>query len=160
LLLDRLMDADVTVVDLHDMHELAPLLEAKADEVRRAGGRPFVVQPFGVDTLAMSAVGYVNAVLELDEQLAAANIVAYRLYLAGATLTPAGIMLGLKALGRATRVVSICPIRWEDDRAADIARIAAAAAALLGLSLRCLPGRARITRRWVRERPRWCKEKV
>jgi 1-aminocyclopropane-1-carboxylate deaminase/D-cysteine desulfhydrase-like pyridoxal-dependent ACC family enzyme len=151
-LLDRLMDADVTVVDLQDMHELAPLLEAKADEVLRAGGRPFVVQPFGVDTLAMSAVGYVNAVLELDEQLAAANIVADRLYLAGANITPAGIMLGLKALGRATRVVSICPIRWEDDRAADIARIAAAAAALLGLSLRIDPREVTVDESYIGEK--------
>ncbi len=65
LLLDRLMGADVTVVDLDSMERLTPLLEAKAEELRRAGRRPYVVRPFGLDKLVLGAVGYVNGALEL-----------------------------------------------------------------------------------------------
>ena len=51
LLLDRLMGADVTVVELDSMERLAPLLEAKAAELERAGRKPYVVAPFGVEKL-------------------------------------------------------------------------------------------------------------
>lgn len=133
LLLDRLMGADVTVVRLDDMHELAPLLEAAAKELRKAGRRPYVIQPFSLDVLATSALGYVNQVAELDDQLAQGGLTADYVYVAGANITPAGIQLGLTVLGRATKVVSICPIRWADDRATDIARIATKAARRLDL---------------------------
>jgi len=135
LLLDKLMGADVTVVRLDDMHELAPLLEAAAAELRKAGRRPYVIQPFSLDVLATSALGYVNQAAELDDQLAQGNRKADCVYVAGANITPAGIQLGLKALGRATKVVSICPIRWADDRATDIARIATMAARRLDLPI-------------------------
>ena len=133
LLLDRLMGADVKIVELDDMHELEPLLEAEAEVLRREGRRPYVIQPFAMSTQAISAVGYVNALLELDQQLESAGLKADYIYVAGANVTPAGLLLGLKALGRQTKVISICPIRWADDRAEDIARIAGTAAELLQL---------------------------
>jgi len=135
LLLDRLMGAEVKVVELDDMHDLRPLLEAEAARLRAAGGRPYVIQPFDMATLSTSAIGYVNAALELDEQLQDLGTRADHVYLAGANITPAGLMLGLKALGRSTGVTSICPIRWSDDRTADIANIANAAAERLGLAI-------------------------
>ena len=46
LLLDRLMGADVTVVELDSMERLAPLLEAKAEELERAGRKPYLLAPF------------------------------------------------------------------------------------------------------------------
>ncbi len=139
LLLDRLMGADVTVVDLDSMERLAPLLEAKAEELARAGRRPYVLAPFAVDRLALGAVGYVDAALELDRQLEAAGIDPDWLYLCGANMTPAGMLLGLRALGRRTRLVNITPIRWSEPRAADIARIANATARRLDLDLQIAP---------------------
>lgn len=136
LLLDRLMGAEVTVVDLDNMERLTPLLEAKAEELARAGRRPYLVAPFGREELALGAVGYVNAALELDRQLEARGLAPDHLYLCGANMTPAGMALGLKALGRAIRVVNIAPIRWSEPRAVDIARIANAAAERLGLDVR------------------------
>src|SRR5215472_1556744 len=65
LLLDRLMGAEVKVVELDDMHDLRPLLEAEAARLRAAGRRPYVIQPFDMATLSTSAIGYVNAALEL-----------------------------------------------------------------------------------------------
>ena len=136
LLLDRLMGAEVEVVRLDDMHQLAPLLDKAAEELRRQGRRPYVIQPFAMETQAASAVGYVNAAVELDAQLEGADARADWVFLAAANITPAGLLLGLKALGRATRMAGICPISWNDDRAADIAAIANGAAELLKLQLR------------------------
>jgi D-cysteine desulfhydrase family pyridoxal phosphate-dependent enzyme len=139
LLLDRLMGADVSVVDLDSMERLTPLLEAKGAELARAGRKPYVVRPFGLDKLTLGALGYVNGALELDAQLQAAGIDPDFLYLCGANMTPAGMLLGLRALGRRTTLVSIAPIVWSEPRAVDIARIAAAAAARLELEVRIAP---------------------
>jgi D-cysteine desulfhydrase family pyridoxal phosphate-dependent enzyme len=139
LLLDRLMGADVTVVDLDSMERLTPLLEAKAAELERAGRRPYLLRPFGLDRLALGAVGYVNAALELDAQLEAARIEPNFLYLCGANMTPAGMALGLKALGRRTRLINLAPIVWSEPRPIDIARVATAAAARLDLDVPFTP---------------------
>ncbi len=135
LLLDRLMGADVTITEITDLQELPPLLEERAAALVAEGRRPYVVNPFGLDTLARSTLGYVNAALELDEQLTAAGVDPAYVYLCGANMTPAGLHLGLRALGRKARVVGIAPIEWDEDRPTDIARIASAAARLLDLDL-------------------------
>ena len=139
LLLDVLMGAEVTVVDLDSMERLTPLLEAKGAELARAGRKPYVVRPFGLDKLTLGALGYVNGALELDAQLDAAGIDPDFLYLCGANMTPAGMALGLRALGRRARLVSVAPIVWSEPRAVDIARIAGAAAARLDLDVRIAP---------------------
>ena len=95
LLLMRLMGADVTIVDLDTIERLQPLLEAKARALEAAGRRPYLVAPMGTESLSLGAVGYVAAALELDEQLEASGVEADHLYLCGANMTPAGLMLGL-----------------------------------------------------------------
>jgi len=140
LLLDKLMGANVTVVDIDDIQRLPPLLEAKTAELRAAGRKPYLVSPFAPSTLSISTVGYVQAMVELDAQLEARGLSADAIYLSGANMTPAGLLVGARALGRATRVVGISPVRWEEDRQTDIARIANAAAAHLDLDLGILPG--------------------
>jgi len=152
LLLDRLMGAEVKIVKLEDMHDLRPLLEAEAEMLRTAGRRPYVIQPFDMSTMSASAVGYVNAAVELDEQLEALGTKANHIYLAGANITPAGLQLGLKALGRPTEVTSICPIRWADDRAVDIANIANAAAERMGLAVTIDPREVKVDEGYIGER--------
>jgi D-cysteine desulfhydrase family pyridoxal phosphate-dependent enzyme len=152
LLLDRLMGAEVEVVQLDDMHDLEPLLEEAAAQLRRAGRRPYVIQPFGADVGAASAVGYVNAAVELDEQLERAGVRADWLFVAAANVTPAGLALGLKALGRTTRLVGICPIRWAGDRATEVAEIANGAAKLLGIPTRLEPSDVEIDESYIGER--------
>ena len=44
-LLYKLMGADVTVVDLDTMEKLQPYLDAKAEELRSRGRKPFMVAP-------------------------------------------------------------------------------------------------------------------
>lgn len=136
LLLDHLMGADVTIVDIDTMEDLQPHLDAKGDELRRQGRKPYVIKPLGVESLAIGALGYIEAAIELDEQLDAAGIAPTYLYVCGANMTPAGMALGFKALGRDIRLVNITPIKWSEPRAHDIVRIGNAAAALLDLNVR------------------------
>ena len=135
LLLDQIMGADVTISEITDLQDLPPLLEARSAALAAAGRRPYLVSPFGLETLARSALGYVNAALELDAQLTTAGVDPAYVYVCGANMTPAGLNLGLRALGRRARVVTIAPIEWDEDRSSDIARIANAAARLLDLDL-------------------------
>jgi D-cysteine desulfhydrase family pyridoxal phosphate-dependent enzyme len=136
LLLMTLMGADVTVVDLDTVERLQPLLDAKGATLRAEGRRPYIVAPMGLESLSLGALGYVAAAVELDGQLEAAGFEADHLYLCGANMTPAGMALGLKALGRRTRLHNIAPIRWSEPRGDDIARIAAATAERLGIDAR------------------------
>ncbi len=55
------------------------------------------------------------------------------LYHSGANMTPAGLALGLKLLGRKMALHSIAPIKWQADRAWDIARIATKTAERLAI---------------------------
>ena len=129
------MGADVTVVDLQSMEDIQPLLDAKADSLRAQGRKVYVVEPLGVDNLAIGALGYVGAALELDQQLETLGIHPNHLYVCGANMTPAGMALGFKVLGREIKLVNITPIQWSMPRNIDIARIANATAGLLGLDV-------------------------
>jgi len=139
LLLDHLMGANVTVVDIDDIQRLPPLLDARAAELRAQGRNPFLISPFAMPTLSISTIGYVAAMAELDAQLSERGIRADAIYLAGANMTPAGLLLGARLLDLPTRIVGISPVRWDEDRGTDIARIANAAAAHLGLDPHILP---------------------
>ena len=140
LLLDRLMGADVTVVDLESMERIQPLLDEKARALEAAGRRPFVIAPFALDQQVRAALGYVNMAVELVGQFDDAGIDPAHVFICGANNTPAGLIAGLRALGRRARVASISPIRWEEERALDIARIATGAARALDLNLAIAPG--------------------
>jgi len=138
-LLYRLLGAEVEVVDLESLEEVQPLLEAKAEALRQAGRKSWIVGPLEPENLATGALGYVRAAVELDEQLEAQSLSPDRLYLSGANMTPAGLALGLKALGRRLRMQSIAPIQWREPRNVDIARIATATAERLGLDITLTP---------------------
>ena len=139
LLLDRLMGADVTVVDIDTMEKIQPLLDEKARALEAAGRRPFVIAPFALDQQVRAALGYANMAIELDAQFDDAGIDPTQVFICGANNTPAGLITGLRALGRRARVASISPIRWEEERALDIARVATATARALDLNLAIEP---------------------
>ena len=65
------MGTNVTIVDIDDVQRLPPILEAKTQELKSAGRRPYLVSPFAMSTLSISTVGYVEAMVEIDEQLSA-----------------------------------------------------------------------------------------
>jgi len=139
LLLDHLLGAEVTIVPGEDLQQLPPLLEKRTDALKRQGRKPYLMNPFGLSTLSLAAVGYVNAFLELDVQLQQQGLQADYIYLSGANITPAGLALGAKALGCKTKVIGITPIRWDEDRSTDIARIATATAERLKLNVAFRP---------------------
>ena len=139
LLLDRLMGADVTVIDIESMEGIQPHLDEKARELEAAGRRPYVIAPFGLDQQVRAALGYVDMAVELDAQCEEAGIDPAHVFVCGANNTPAGLVTGLRALGRRARVTSISPIRWEEERALEIARIATATARALDLNLAISP---------------------
>ena len=137
-LLFKLLGADVTIVDLPSLELLQPHLEAKAATLREAGCKPYLVAPMDPQNLALGAVGYVDGALEMHGQFAAADLDPAALFVAGANMTPAGIALSFKALERRTKLVNLAPIRWQEDRAADIAKIANRCAGILGLDTHLL----------------------
>ena len=139
LLLDHLLGADVRIVDIDHMQHLAPHLDEAVAGLEAQGRRPYLVSPFDMDVLSLSAVAYVDAFLELDAQLAALGETADALYLAGTMMTPAGLHLGSVALGRSTRVVAVNPSRWDEPREGAIANIATATARRLGIDLVVTP---------------------
>ena len=140
LLLDHVMGADVTVVDIESMEKIQPLLDEKARALEAAGRRPFVIAPFALDQQVLAALGYVVTAIELDAQFEDAGIDPAHVFVCGANNTPAGLIAGLRALGRRACVTSISPIRWEEPRERDIARVATAAARALDLNLAIEPG--------------------
>lgn len=139
LLLDLLLGAEVTIVEGEDLRQLPPLLEERVEKLRREGRKPYLMNPFGLPTLSLSAVGYVNAFIELDVQLEEQGREVDYIYMSGANITPAGMALGVKALSRKTKVIGITPISWDEDRSTDIAHIANATAERLELDIVFLP---------------------
>ena len=136
LLLDRLMGAELTIVQIETMEQLQPILDAKASELRAKGRHPYMIEPLGLESLSLGALGYVGAGLELVQQLDTHGLDPEHLYVAGANMTPAGLALVMKALGRRTRLTNVAPIQWSMPRDEDICRIANATAERLGIATR------------------------
>jgi D-cysteine desulfhydrase len=117
-LLDRIAGAQVRYVSIEDYHRRDQLFETVAEELRRAGKRPYLI-PEGASN-ALGAWGYVAAVEELRAQLAAqapesTGHPVTIAYACGSGGTGAGIELGLSLTGwREARAIgfAVC-----DDRA-------------------------------------------
>jgi D-cysteine desulfhydrase len=117
-LLDRIAGAQIRYVSLADYQRRDQLFESVAEELRRAGKRPYVI-PEGASN-ALGAWGYVAAIEELRGQLAAQapETVGQPVtiaYACGSGGTGAGIELGLRLTGwRGARAIgfAVC-----DDRA-------------------------------------------
>src|SRR5262245_12480559 len=138
LLLDKILGADVTMLDVLD-EELQPHLEAKAELLRAQGRKPFLISSFELGTQSLAALGYVEAVVEIVRQLGSTGRTLDYLFVAGSEMSPAGLNVGVKALGLSTRVVSVSPIVYPEARADEIARIATACAARLELDISFTP---------------------
>jgi 1-aminocyclopropane-1-carboxylate deaminase/D-cysteine desulfhydrase-like pyridoxal-dependent ACC family enzyme len=131
LLLDHLMGATVHIVDVPMGPEMDQLLLAKAEEMRRAGRRPYVWDR--VTGRPLAAVSYLLALAEIVEDMRKRYVEPAALYCAAAGATGAGLALGKAALGLDWKVRLLCPIRWPWDTPADLAEVANQCAALLGL---------------------------
>lgn len=145
LLLDRLMGADVRIVDIDSMEQLQPLIDARAAELRREGRKVYVVEPLGLRSNVLGSLGYVQATLELVDQMEATGHAFHELWQCGANMQPAGLALGFEALALRTRLRTVTSIRWSRPRAEEIAEIANATAEHLGLAARVTPDRVNAT---------------
>lgn len=134
LLLDHLLGAHVTIIDTPLGPALDELLLARAKELRAAGRRPFVWDR--VTGRPLAAVSYALALAEVIEQAQAQGVQPTHVYCAAAGATGAGLAIGKAILGWPGKVRLLCPIRWPWDTPTDLAEVANATAALLGLPQR------------------------
>lgn len=134
LLLDHLIGAAYEIVEEPVGAELDRRIEAVADRFRQAGRNVYVWDRETVKPLA--AISYILCMIEIIEQSQAAGFTPDAIYICSAGSTGSGLALAAKSLGYSFPVRSICPIEWEWDTQADMARIANQAAELIGNSTR------------------------
>lgn len=131
LLLDELLGAELRFTNDPNRALVDVKIEEVADELRRAGRRPYVIPRGGAS--ALGALGYVECVRELEAQFKAAGVRPHRLVLAtGACGTQAGLLAGAKIYGALYHVLGITVSRPVAECLERIPRIANEAARLVG----------------------------
>lgn len=113
-LIDRLLGAEVRWVDSHDPVDMDRLLRQTAEEQRRLGKKPYVMNHAGAFTLG-SAVAYLLCTLEIQEQMTALGLEPTHLYMTSGNKGHAGLILGKKLLGASFRTIAISQ-RYGEDR--------------------------------------------
>ena len=108
-LLDSLLGAEVVYVALRD--DRAPMMKSIAERLRAEGRRPFEI-PIGAST-ALGALGYVQAILELLDQMPPPDVIVHSTSSGG---TQAGLVAACRLLHLPTRIVGVSA----DDPAASI----------------------------------------
>lgn len=106
LLVDALLGAEIRFLDSMDGGEMDRVLRATADEQRRLGRKPYVMNHAGGFALG-SALAYTLCSCEIAEQVAALGVVPTHLYMESANKGHAGLILGRALLGKDYRVVAI-----------------------------------------------------
>ena len=99
-LLDALLGAEVVYVESREAR--LPKMREIAERLRAEGRRPFEI-PIGAST-PLGALGYVQALAELVEQLPAPDAIVHASSSAG---TQAGLVAGCRLLGLKTRVIGV-----------------------------------------------------
>ncbi|HXG09434.1 MAG TPA: D-cysteine desulfhydrase family protein [Gemmataceae bacterium] len=131
LLLDHLMGATIEIVDAPLGPELDALIAARAEELRRAGRRPYAWDR--VRGRPLAAVSYTLCMAEILDDMRRRGLTPTAIYAAAAGATGAGLALGRAVLGMSAQVRLVCPIRWPWNVREDLAEVANQTAALLGL---------------------------
>lgn len=112
VLLDQLAGAEIRLITPEQYRDRAEILAAIADEVRAAGGRPYVIPEGGSNGLG--ALGYVRAMEEvrrqLDLGLAGGRPFDVIVHACGSGGTAAGLALGAARYGvaREVRAMAVC----------------------------------------------------
>jgi D-cysteine desulfhydrase/L-cysteate sulfo-lyase len=131
LLLDYLLGADVRFA--RDATEQASMLAEAAAEVRARGGRPFVMNDDPMFEMG-SALAYLDATLEMLDQLRALEVEPSAFYISSGGKGQAGMELAKAALGARFAIRGVTASRrW--DVAQRTAAIANQTAARLGLEV-------------------------
>jgi 1-aminocyclopropane-1-carboxylate deaminase/D-cysteine desulfhydrase-like pyridoxal-dependent ACC family enzyme len=119
LLIDRLLGAEVRFIETAERatasDEMDRALVAAAEEVRRAGKQPYVMNHSSAFAKG-SALAYVLCTLEIVEQCAAQfGTEPTHVYMTSGNKGHAGLILGRKLLGRTFRTIAISQ-HYADDR--------------------------------------------
>ena len=125
-LLDQLAGADIRYVPSRDDRD--PAMSAAAQDVRRAGGRPYVI-PLGAST-PLGAAAFISAVDELTAQIDPPDVVIHATSSGG---TQAGLVAGCLLAGLPTQVLGISADLPSPSLDPLIRTLLAGAAPLLGL---------------------------
>lgn len=132
-LLRRLPGVRITFTGEAERSSVDPMLEARAEEVRKRGGVPYVVERGGASPVG--ALGYARAVSEINEQLAERELEMEAVWLAaGSCGTQAGLVAGHSFTGAARRITGVSVHRPVPECRRRIARISEAALDLLSYS--------------------------
>jgi L-cysteate sulfo-lyase len=129
VLLDRLLGAKLRNVPAGS--DMNAALETVADEVRAAGGKPYVIPGGGSNPIG--ALGYVDCAIELVAQANAQGLVIDRIVTAtGSAGTHAGLVAGLALIGADIPVLGIGVRAPKETQEANVHKLAVQTAALLG----------------------------
>ena len=138
LLLDELLGVQLRFTNNPDRRVVDTEIEAVAEELRRAGRRPYVIPRGGAS--ALGAFGYVECVRELDAQLNAMDVQPDWLVLAtGACGTQAGLVAGAEIFGAPYSVLGITVSRPVEECIQRITRFAVETAQLAGHAIEIEP---------------------
>lgn len=103
LLLDRIFGCHIHWAGNHRKGEDIPQI---AEQLKQAGRKPFVV-PYGGSN-ELGALGFVNAMYELDKQMKALSTeFSHIVFASSSGGTQAGLMLGRKMLGASCQLIGI-----------------------------------------------------
>jgi D-cysteine desulfhydrase len=114
LLLGRLLGADIRYIPDDQLGQAGSVMASIADEVKRAGGRPYVIPESGATEVG--ALGYLECAVELAGQIAHGaprfDTIAIAAYSGG---SQAGLLMGKQLGGLPSEILGI-PIAWSADR--------------------------------------------
>ena len=123
-LLDRLLGAEIRYVAARD--ERAPAMEQAAEEVRKSGGRPYVI-PIGAST-PLGAAAFIDAINELRGQIAPPDLIVHSTSSGG---TQAGLIAGCALHGWSTEIIGVSADESAESLERDVRGILAGMPALL-----------------------------
>lgn len=133
LLLDHLFGAHIEIVEEAVGAALDQRIARVAQAYRERGRRVYLWDRDRVTPRA--AISYALALAEIVEQIKPLQFTPTALYVSSAGSTGAGLVFGQQALGVEAEIISVAPIQWPWDTAADMAQMAEVAARLCGIEL-------------------------
>ncbi len=140
LLLDKILGAHIYWTDAQHYPEM---IAEVAAELRAMGRKPYII-PLGGSNV-MGATGYVLAMQELTEQLAAQHInVDFIVFASGSGGTQAGLVVGAEVYGFSGHILGISVHRPAEELKMQVAALATATATHLGLGMLPLAERVEI----------------
>jgi 1-aminocyclopropane-1-carboxylate deaminase len=134
ILLSRIMDADVRLVDAGFGIGVKTSWEQALDDVRAAGGTPYAI-PAGASDHRLGGLGFANWAREVQQQEDQLGIFFDTIIVCSVTgSTQAGMIAGFAGQRRPRRVIGIDASARLDETRAQVEKIARQTAALIGLA--------------------------